>query len=937
MKKLITIIVATLCSLQIWAYDFYRDGIYYNYLDYRSVEVTYSNYTDYSGTVRIPSTVNYYGTTYNVVRIGGSAFKNCYRVVAVSIPNSVAEIADNAFNGCSGIQSIDLPNSLRRIGKSAFAHCSEIKKIKIPNTVISVGSYAFYNCSNLKNITLSSALEEIPQGMLSNCTELRSISIPSRVSYIGEEAFDRCRSLTSVTIPNTVEEVGSNVFSYCTQLTSVTLGQGLSYLSSSMFYGCSSLKTIKIPNNITAIYSSAFRDCQSLESISLSMATNSIGSYAFAGCSNLKVCKLTATNLEQACQSNTLYQLSGSGCRAPVQLFIAGKELTDLVIPVTITKFADKAFYGYNGITSLTITADNLAQFCQSTASASLHAAGLTMPRKVVIAGQEVTDLVVPVTITNIAKEAFKGCTGITSLTLTAESLSQFCQSTTNPSLYAAGLTMPRKVLIAGQELTDLVVPVTLTDITPNIFQGCDGITSLTLTADNLAQFCQSTTNPSLYAAGLTMPRKVVIAGQEVTDLVVPVTLTDITPNAFQGCDGITSLTLTADDFEQACRSTTNASLHAAGLTMPRKLMVAGQEITDLVIPPTVDYLAEDALKGCDGITSLVLSANSIEEYCSSSANKALYAAGIELPRKLLIAGQMVTDLVIPASVSYIAPDAFKGCTTIRSIEWNAISCNSSHPFASISHNITSFTIGHGVRLLPEGLCSNMIQLTSVVIPSSVTSIGKTAFYGCKGLTSIVIPMGVTAIETRTFAKCSSLASVEIPATVTSIDNGAFYECRSLTEVKLPSSVRYIGERAFYNCASIQSVNIPGYVSQIKPEAFKGCSSMTHVKIAKGVSSIGESAFEGCHNLKSIHLPKTVTYIGQKAFAYCSTIKKVNIPKHVQRVDHQAFSGCSNLKSARVEDEKIAYNDSFPSDTKVRERFPVLLAILFFPLFLLGL
>ena len=863
-----------MCSLQIWAYDFYRDGIYYNYLDYRSVEVTYSNYTDYSGTVRIPSTVNYYGTTYNVVRIGGSAFKNCYRVVAVSIPNSVAEIADNAFNGCSGIQSIDLPNSLRRIGKSAFANCTEIKKIKIPNTVISVGSYAFYNCSNLKNITLSSALEEIPQGMLSNCTELRSISIPSRVSYIGEEAFERCRSLTSVTIPNTVEEVGSDVFSYCTQLTSVTLGQGLSYLSSSMFYGCSSLKTIKIPNNITAIYSAAFRDCQSLESISLSMATNSIGSYAFAGCSNLKVCKLTATNLEQACQSNTLYQLSGSGCRAPVQLFIAGKELTDLVIPVTITKFADKAFYGYNGITSLTITADNLAQFCQSTASASLHAAGLTMPRKVVIAGQEVTDLVVPVTITNIAKEAFKGCTGITSLTLTAESLSQFCQSTTNPSLYAAGLTMPRKV---------------------------------------------------------------VIAGQEVTDLVVPVTLTDITPNAFQGCDGITSLTLTADDFEQACRSTTNASLHAAGLTMPRKLMVAGQEITDLVIPPTVDYLAEDALKGCTGITSLVLSANSIEEYCSSSANKALYAAGIELPRKLLIAGQMVTDLVIPASVSYIAPDAFKGCTTIRSIEWNAISCNSSHPFASISHNITSFTIGHGVRLLPEGLCSNMIQLTSVVIPSSVTSIGKTAFYGCKGLTSIVIPMGVTAIETRTFANCSSLATVEIPATVTSIDNGAFYECHSLAEVKLPSSVRYIGERAFYNCASIQSVNIPGYVSQIKSEAFKGCSSMTHVKIAKGVSSIGESAFEGCHNLKSIHLPKTVTYIGQKAFAYCSTIKKVNIPKHVQRVDHQAFSGCSNLKSARVEDEKIAYNDSFPSDTKVRERFPVLLAILFFPLFLLGL
>jgi hypothetical protein len=84
-------------------------------------------------------------------------------------------------------------------------------------------------------------------------------------------------------------------------------------------------------------------------------------------------------------------------------------------------------------------------------------------------------------------------------------------------------------------------------------------------------------------------------------------------------------------------------------------------------------------------------------------------------------------------------------------------------------------------------------------------------------------------------------------------------------------------------------------------------------------------------------LPKTVTYIGEKAFADCSTIKKVNIPKHVKCVDHQAFSECYNLKRAMVEDKKIAYSDSFPANTKVRERFPVLLAILFFPLFLLGL
>ena len=96
-----------------------------------------------------------------------------------------------------------------------------------------------------------------------------------------------------------------------------------------------------------------------------------------------------------------------------------------------------------------------------------------------------------------------------------------------------------------------------------------------------------------------------------------------------------------------------------------------------------------------------------------------------------------------------------------------------------------------------------------VVIPSSitvegkeytVTSIGRNAFYGCKGLTSVTIPNSVTSIGSYAFRGCSGLTSVTIPNSVTSIGESAFRECSSLTSVTIPNSVTSIGNRAFANC-----------------------------------------------------------------------------------------------------------------------------------------
>ena len=180
-------------------------------------------------------------------------------------------------------------------------------------------------------------------------------------------------------------------------------------------------------------------------------------------------------------------------------------------------------------------------------------------------------------------------------------------------------------------------------------------------------------------------------------------------------------------------------------------------------------------------------------------------------------------------------------------------------------------------------------SITSVTIPSSVTSIGRSAFRDCTTLTSVTIADGVTSIGMRAFENCAALTSLTLPDSVTNIGQGAFYGCSSLANVKISNSVTNIESGTFSNCLSLTDVTIPNGVTSVEASAFSGCISLKSVTLPNGVTSIGNEAFEGCASLKSVTIPDGVTSIGEGAFSGCKALPSVTIPESVTHIGESLF------------------------------------------------
>lgn len=281
--------------------------------------------------------------------------------------------------------------------------------------------------------------------------------------------------------------------------------------------------------------------------------------------------------------------------------------------------------------------------------------------------------------------------------------------------------------------------------------------------------------------------------------------------------------------------------------------------------------------------------------------------------------------VVISDGVTSIGENAFFECTNLKNVD--------------ISNSVK--IIGNGAFYGCTGLTSigvakpNEEVADSVIIPDSVTSIGKYAFTHCTGLKKVTIPGNVKSIGDYAFHGChvpasepddetesdsgndlenkpeiipeSGLESVYIQEGVETIGIFAFSGCMKLNDVTLPDSITSIGDNAFqstglYNDDSTWDVLYIGH-HLIKANENKISDAYT---VKPGTKTIADCAFYYC-NLTSITIPDSVVSIGNQAFGNCNRLKSITIPKSVTRIGNEVFYICFDLQSINVDNANTAY------------------------------
>ena len=302
-----------------------------------------------------------------------------------------------------------------------------------------------------------------------------------------------------------------------------------------------------------------------------------------------------------------------------------------------------------------------------------------------------------------------------------------------------------------------------------------------------------------------------------------------------------------------------------------------------------------------------------------------------------------LTSVEIPSSVTSIDSNAFSDCNGLKKVIVSDIAA-----WCGISFdNYKSNPLYYAMHLYSDA----DTEITQLVIPPSVTTIGYSAFYNCTGLTSVEIPSSVTKIRNIAFSGCTSLAKVTINSNailsattirnnlttvfgsqvseyvlgneVTRIGEYAFYGCTGLTTVTLPPSVKVIERQVFQNCSNIERVNISDINAWMRIKFTDGRSNptfwsaslhlngeeVTEVTVPESITELGDQVFKGMKNLKTIKMHDGITSIGACAFQGCFSLQSFEWPKSLRHIGSGAFHQCRSFDKVDLSNTEV---DSIP-------------------------
>ena len=813
----------------------------------------------------------------------------------IIVPEGVTGIAGNnsTFSEKSFIHSVQLPTTLNSLDSGAFYNCSGLSSITIPDNITKIGGQAFYNCFNLTRVEISSI--ESWLRIKFNSEDANPLYYAHHL-YIGENEVSG-----EINVPNSITKINDYAFTNFLNMSSIILPNSVTKIGMLAFSNCVSLKQVFIPNSVTTISASnytdsPFRGCLSKCIVYAECSEKQSGWEKYWNCydssNHVGVyfdCTIEGMNETVALGNNAEFNIVGK----KITRYVGSSK--DVIIPDGVKEIASYAFSNCTKINSITI----------------------------------------PSSVTSIGSYAFEGCVGLTKVTISDLSCwvnISFSNEMSNPLYYAHHL------FVGEEELIDVEIPHNITTIKAYAFYGCTNISKVTI--DSLEHwlnmaFSNEYSNPIYYA------KKLFIGENELTNLVIPNTTQKINRYAFINAKNLISLTFAeGSQLEEigyysfmGCTQLTNINIPEGVKTLSQYAFNSCSSLVSISFPSTLETISLLAFGACNNLKRVDIP--SLKDWLE--INFEMNDWGINYHQtnplfhthELYANGELVTEIIIPDSISKINVGAFARCTSI----------------------------------------------TSVIIPSHVTSVGADAFYACSKLASVTIMGGNISIYSKAFFDCNNInnvvtSSIEnwlsisfnteysnplcyahklyidnnevneliIPNTISKINNYQFYGCESIKKVKIPNSITNIGTMAFRLCynivevANLSSLSISagdsnyGFVAYYSSVVYNDDDNdkivndgvvlyykeneeeyhviglidktITDIQLNQNVTIIRKYAFYKCNNVKNIIIPKNVTTIEDFAFGECTDLLTVTFEENSEltSIGMNAFSGCVSLK-----------------------------------------
>ena len=729
-----------------------------------------------------------------------------------------------------------------------------VKNIQIGKNVKSIGKYAFHCEASLNEVKF----------------------MGNDIQELGENCFRMCRGMNNIILPDSINKLGDGCFAECTGLKTITLPDSLKEISDYCFYECESLKEINIPDNVSDINYHAFQNCSGLKKVTFSINSKleGIEYYAFDHCSRLEEINLPDRLRE-------IGMCAFSGC----------SKLNNVIVPSSVRIIPRDAFLDCSNLSKITLN-EGLVGISERAFEQCVRLQEISIPQSVKRIGYNVEN-----DEDYCLGNPFIGCDNLNKIYVYSCSVAYMLYNNL-PEDQRNKITF-KSLGEGSHQFTAEKVQIKEPTCTEK------GIKAYR------CEICGATKDEEEIPAYDHKWDGGVITKQatETEEGVRTYTCRRCNKTKTEPIPKLSAINLQIDENEQYwnghyqyrfwCTSNKDVTYYVECVKKD-----SGQPVYD-------DTKQDGKIKENGGrwINVDITDEDAVDIYIFATNTNGNYVYKKVTPnydnrpqKPVYQVGDNVT-----ASVD--------GDTLI--LAGTGSTYNNGNWYNDNKNNIKHIIVRNGVTSIGDWLFGRFDSISTVELPTTLISIGESAFYGCCSLQNIVIPEGVTEIGYGIFNDCNSLKSISFPSTLNTIPHlGGIGEDDGLNieNVIINKGIKKIGNNAFANLKNLKNITIPDSVTSIGEYAFRDCTELTNLLFPDSITKIEYGAFQNCTSLDKIVLPNNLISLGNDVFENCNieitfpsslkyipclgdnAVKKITIPEGVEIIDDNAFSNSYSLK-----------------------------------------